>query len=386
MADTTHIPKADPEDCRITHPLTIDKQASETQAKQTWYNPRRWSLRTKLIAAIACVAAIIGVIVGAVEGSKASRYPEYSPLNYRLVDTYSGVNFFEQFDYFDDEDPTEGYVNKSTAQSLNLTYATPTSAVLKVDTTTKNATHGRKSVRIESKKAYDDGLFIFDIIHTPYGCGTWPALWLTDAYNWPDNGEIDVLEVTNNGTDGNAVTLHTTSKCQMDVRRKQLGSTTYTTCDNSTNANAGCGVQGASATYGEEMNRDGGGVYALELRPEGIRAWFFPRHSIPSDLRLTNNSSSNSSAPIAKPDPSSWGTALADFPNTSCDITSHFRNQSIIANIDLCGQWGGSPNVYSGQWDCPGKCVDLVRGHPERFERAYWEFGGFWVFQAIRPI
>ncbi|KAL4911009.1 hypothetical protein BDW74DRAFT_172465 [Aspergillus multicolor] len=383
MADTTQIPKTDPDDRRLTHPLTLDKQTSNTKPKQPWYNPRGWSLRTKLIAGIVCVAAIIGVIVGAVEGSKASRYPEYSPLTYQLVDTYSGVDFFEQFRYFDEEDPTEGfvrYVNKSIAQSLNLTYASPTSAVLRVDATTKNATHGRNSVRIESRNSYDTGLFVFDIIHSPYGCGTWPALWLTDGYNWPENGEIDVLEVTNNGTDGNAVTLHTTSGCEMDVRRKQLGSTTYTTCDNSTNGNAGCGVQGASETYGEVMNRGGGGVYTLELRPAGIRAWFFPRDSIPADLRLANTSFVNDTA---KPDPSTWGTALADFPNTSCDIPSHFRNQSIIANIDLCGQWGGSPNVYSGQWVCPGKCEDLVRRHPERFEKAYWEFGGFWVYQAV---
>lgn len=52
-------------------------------------------------------------------------------------------------------------------------------------------------------------------------------------------------------------------------------------------------------------------------------------------------------------DPSSWGTALADFPNTNCDIGSHFRNQSIIANIDLCGDWAGNAAVYTAD-GCPG--------------------------------
>ncbi|CBF75173.1 glycoside hydrolase family 16 protein [Aspergillus nidulans FGSC A4] len=378
MADTPTL-KTDPDDRHRTKPLTLDEQPVEAQAQtgRSWYNPRGWSLRTKIIAAIIALAGIVGIIVGAVEGSKAGRYPEYSPLDYRLVDSYSGLSFFDQFRYFDDEDPTDGfvnYVNKTTAQQLNLTYASPTSAILRVDTATRNASHGRNSVRIESFKTYDDGLFIFDIIHTPYGCGTWPALWLTDGYNWPDHGEIDVLEATNNATDGNAVTLHTTPGCNMDVRRKQTGSTTYATCDNNTNSNAGCGVQGPSLTYGEAMNERGGGIYALELRPAGIRAWFFPRHSVPLDIDISNSSS--------KPDPSKWGTALADFPNTSCDVSSHFKNQSIIANIDLCGQWGGAPNVYSRQWDCPGKCKELVARHPERFEKAYWEFGGFWVYQA----
>lgn len=143
---------------------------------------------------------------------------------------------------------------------MNLTYVGEDSVVLKVDTSNKNATKGRQSVRLESKTSYDSGLFIFDIIHTPYGCGLWPALWLTDTYNWPENGEIDVVETNNLATEGNAVTLHTTSGCKMNVKRKETGTPNYVTCDNSTHSNAGCGVQGSPRTYGQEMNENGGGV------------------------------------------------------------------------------------------------------------------------------
>jgi hypothetical protein len=42
-------------------------------------------------------------------------------------------------------------------------------------------TPGRSSVRIESKAAYNHGLFIADIWHMPGGiCGTWPALWVLE--------------------------------------------------------------------------------------------------------------------------------------------------------------------------------------------------------------
>jgi beta-glucanase (GH16 family) len=52
---------------------------------------------------------------------------------------------------------------------------------------------GRKSVRIESKKSWNHGLFIADIAHMPGGvCGTWPALW-TLGPDWPYNGEIDII-------------------------------------------------------------------------------------------------------------------------------------------------------------------------------------------------
>jgi hypothetical protein len=111
-------------------------------------------------------------------------------------------------------------------------------------------------------------------------------------------------------------------------------------------------------------------VYALELRTAGIRTWFFPRGSIPNDV------SDNI------PDPSTWGTALADFPNTNCDIASHFRNQSIIANIDLCGQLGAQPQFYTHLYNCPGTCSSFVARNPGKLTEAYWEFKSFKVYQA----
>lgn len=143
---------------------------------------------------------------------------------------------------------------------MNLTHASDTTAVLRVDTTTQNQTTGRRSVRITSKQKYDHGLFIFDVVHAPYGCATWPALWLTDPDNWPDNGEIDVVESHNKGTHGNSMTLHTTKNCKMNAKRKQTGSTQEKDCLYSANNNVGCGVEGPKSSYGEDFNKNGGGV------------------------------------------------------------------------------------------------------------------------------
>ncbi|KAF7591874.1 hypothetical protein BBP40_000916 [Aspergillus hancockii] len=374
---TAHLPKLEVNDLQHAGPPPGPGAKYTPQPlgpAPPWYNPRGWSLRTKLIAGVVTVAVVVAIIVGAVEGTKANRYPDYTKLNYKLVDTYSGTSFFDRFDYFHGEDPTDGfvqYVDQTAANMLNLTYATDSSVVLRVDTSNKFAANGRQSVRLESKTSYDNGLFIFDILHTPYGCGTWPALWLTDPTNWPTNGEIDVLETTNNAPQGNAVTLHTTSGCSMKVKRKQTGEAVYTNCDNSTNSNAGCGVQGSPDSYGEPFNKKGGGVYVLELRDAGIRAWMFSRDSIPEDI--TNSTS---------PDPSTWGSALADFPNTDCDISSHFRNQSIIANIDLCGQLGAQSQFYTEQSHCPGTCSDFVAHNPSAFTEAYWEFKSFRIYKS----
>lgn len=309
-----------------------------------------------------------------------NEYPDYSALTYTLQDTYSGTSFFDGFDYFTGYDPTSGfvhYVDSSVATSTqyNLTYASSSSSILRVDTTDTDASTGRYSVRITSKKQYDSGLFIFDILNSPYGCSTWPALWLSDPNNWPAHGEIDVMEAVNQANTGNQVTLHTSEGCKMNVKRKETGEVLYKNCVNTTNDNAGCGVQGEQDTFGEAFNTNGGGIYAMEWRSAGIRVWFFPRSSIPSNIPTDV---SNTTAP----DPSTWGTPLADFPSTHCDISNHFKNQSIIANIDLCGTWAGSTSVYSGEDSCPGTCSDFVATNNTAFETAYWEWKSWRVYTA----
>lgn len=119
-------------------------------------------------------------------------------------------------------------------------------------------------------------------------------------------------------------------------------------------------------------------IYALELRPAGIRAWYFPRDSIPDDID-TDTSASNGSV---VPDPSSWPTPLADFPGTNCDIAAQFRNQSIIANIDLCGELGAQPRLYKELYGCPATCEKFVALNPGNFTEAYWEFRSFRVYQV----
>jgi hypothetical protein len=56
------------------------------------------------------------------------------------------------------------------------------------------------SIRITTKKTYNGGLFIADFAAMPFGCATWPAYWSYGVGNWPDGGEIDVLEGVNKQT------------------------------------------------------------------------------------------------------------------------------------------------------------------------------------------
>ncbi|KAK3308164.1 glycoside hydrolase family 16 protein [Chaetomium strumarium] len=381
---------------RPNEPKVTAYEARESHISRSEWDPRSWSRRIWLILVtiiiiivVAIVATVVGVRATRNSGNgKDDRYPNYTRLNYTLVDTYSGTSFFDKFDYFNTYDPAGGfvhYVSPGDAKLHNLTYATESTVLIRVDTSVgpgsePDASTGRFSVRLESKTQYGPGLFLFDVRHTPYGCATWPALWLTDPNNWPTHGEIDIMEAVNQANSGNMVALHTTAGCDMsDIRRSMTGTAGQGDCHNATNSNTGCIVLATSpATYGPAFNAAGGGIVALEWRNEGIRVWVFSRNGAGAQ-GLTALPAAGETM-LQGPDTQTWGPPLADFPATNCDMARHFRNQSIIVNIDLCGY------LTEARWADSGcskqKCTDFVANNPSAFTDAYWEFGGFQVYSA----
>lgn len=66
----------------------------------------------------------------------------------------------------------------------------------------------------------------------------------------------------------------------------------------------------------------------MERTPNFIKVWFWSRHAsnVPSDV-LNGSGSINTDA---------WGTPTAYFPNTQCNIDSHFTPSNIIINLTFC--------------------------------------------------
>lgn len=74
------------------------------------------------------------------------------------------------------------YVNAQQAQQLGLLRTQGSQVYMGVDTTSVLNPNGpgRKSVRIQSKRAYNRALVIADFAHVPgSNCGSWPALYVT---------------------------------------------------------------------------------------------------------------------------------------------------------------------------------------------------------------
>ncbi|KAF1992133.1 glycoside hydrolase family 16 protein, partial [Aulographum hederae CBS 113979] len=297
----------------------------------------------------------------------------FSIAGYVLEDDYSPSTFFDKFDFFTDEDPTHGfvkYVDQGTAQQSGLISTDNDQVYMGVDFK-NNAPSGRSSVRITSKKAYDQGLIILDLDHMPAStCGTWPAFWMVGP-DWPNNGEIDIIEGVNS-QQHNAMALHTGPGCSIANNHAFLGSIQTPNCDVNApdqSMNAGCSIKtDDQSTYGDGFNSANGGVYATNWKPDSISVYHFDRASIPSDIKS------------GKPDPSKWGQPLAQFQGT-CDIANSFKQLQIVFDITFCGDWAG--NVWSSDSTCSAKantCNDFVSNNPSAFEDSHWKVNSLKVY------
>ncbi|KAI0757798.1 laminarinase [Daedaleopsis nitida] len=296
---------------------------------------------------------------------------------YTHSETFSGNTFLTGFSHQAINDPTHGrvhYVDQDTALSRNLTYASGEHFVIRADDTTylSSGGPGRDSVRLISNKQYTTHVSLWSLRHMPEGCATWPAVWEVGP-NWPNGGEIDIIEGVNNQSP-NQASFHTGSGCTMADSRDQTGyNVGGDNCDSAATKNTGCGVKAPSAdSFGPPFNQAGGGFYAMERTDAGVKVWFWSRSSgnIPSDVL-------NGSYEI---DTSGWGTPFANYPSTSCNMATHLGPHNIIINLTLCGDWAGDGDVYSSS-GCPSDCVTFVNQNPSAFTGAYFDVQWLKVYQ-----
>ncbi|QIW95741.1 hypothetical protein AMS68_001259 [Peltaster fructicola] len=296
---------------------------------------------------------------------------------YTLEDDYTkDGNFFNMFSFFTASDPTHGtvnYVDRDTAQKNGLINFSNGQAYMGVDYTNK-APNGRASVRVTSNKSYNSGLVILDLAKMPAStCGTWPAFWMVGS-NWPNNGEIDIIEGVNDQST-NDVTLHTNSGCSISANTPMTGHVNTPNCDVKAAGqadNQGCQIAtGNTQTYGTGFNNVGGGVYATEWTSSAINVYFFPRSKIPADITS------------GKPNPAGWGSPMAAFSG-GCNIPDHFKNLQIVFDLTFCGDWAGNVWGNSGCASKASTCQAFVANNPAAFKDSSWLVNSLKVYQASK--
>ncbi|KAG8994775.1 hypothetical protein FRB94_012562 [Tulasnella sp. JGI-2019a] len=298
--------------------------------------------------------------------------------SYKIADSFVGPSFLAGFNWEAIPDPTHGAVNytdKAFAIQQNLTYTNHDTLILRADytqTTNYPTGPGRNSVRMRSNKTYNSSVAIMNLRHMPVGCATWPAFWSTLEADWPNSGEIDIIEGVND-VSPNLSSLHTSANCTMVASTmNQTGNTISADCYGGDNNGAGCGIQATKVnSYGPALNAQGGGWYAMERTDQHINIWFWSRteSNIPSDVTSGG----------LHVNPSLWGVPTANFVSTNCDFASHFGPHNIIINLTLCGDWAGADGVYPAT--CPSTCVDYVNSEPAAFKDAYWDIASLKVYE-----
>ena len=108
---------------------------------------------------------------------------------YSLANSYFGESLLSGFNWFDGADLSNGYVsykNRSDAADLGLFDVDPQTGVVRLGVDSTNvytSGQGRPSIRLESKQAYNHGLFVADFLHMPPSqCGLWPACKLSHLH------------------------------------------------------------------------------------------------------------------------------------------------------------------------------------------------------------
>ncbi|WVR05808.1 hypothetical protein IAU60_002833 [Kwoniella sp. DSM 27419] len=377
--------------CQVKFNATSVVTSPSTEASATSSSTIGW---TNATASLTATETATGTASATTSASGATRPTSSS--SWLKVEEYSGSNFFDEsnWNFWSWDDPTHGtvqYLDREDAWNSGLISINGAgNAIMAVDTT-EVVQGGRKSIRIHGNQIFTGGLVLMDAVHMPTGCGVWPAFWSNSVDNWPNGGEIDILEGVNDFTD-NQVSLHTRVGCSLpsDTNSNQVGALTTGNfnsydCSSYNTGNQGCGVRDevTQNAYGASFNANKGGVYAMRWTKAGITVWFFPRNAIPADI--TNET----------PDPSIWGTPMANFPGTDCDPYSYFYDHFSIFDTTLCGDWSG--NVwnqagYAGQdQSCADKtgyatCSDYVLNKGSAFTEATWEISYVKYFNSTTEV
>ncbi|GAA5959202.1 hypothetical protein JCM3765_005103 [Sporobolomyces pararoseus] len=289
-----------------------------------------------------------------------------------LLQHYSPRTFLDAFFFADEADESNGlvnYVEPEEAEELELTSISNSTVVLSMDRASQlSENEARDSVRLSSKEVIHPGsLLVIDLAHVPTGCFVFPSIYLHGANaSLPLGAEIDLFDGSSS-RDSNRYSVRAPLGCSLSSQATFAGEKKSTTCE----LGSSCSIAGKTSSSAETMNREGGGVIALQLDTNSISIWQWSRSQIPLDV--ANGS----------PRSESWSSPTALWSSSSCNISTAFRDLRLAFDITTCGDWRGKQSLSSeNHGSCSSTyptCEAAVRDS-SNFEEAFFEINSVKVY------
>ncbi|KAE9391303.1 hypothetical protein BT96DRAFT_945478 [Gymnopus androsaceus JB14] len=276
------------------------------------------------------------------------------------------INYFTASSGASDNSGVTNYVD-------NLISVNSDGDVLMWVDTTENV-NLQNSMKLSSSETFNVGtMMIFDIVHMPTGCGTWPALWLLGGGTWPAGGKIDIIE----GVDAyvhNVMSIHTSEGCS--ITQNNVNALVNYTINVASNVDCcpyadqdqTCATTSTQTnSYGSGFNAQGG-TYAIQIIEAGIYTKYWAAGCVPRDT--TNGS----------PNPSSW-SAQTFFSAINCAVGTYFTDLALIIDTNL----GGTFTEGGQQTSCASStgystAASYVENVGSAFSDAYWQISSINIY------
>lgn len=439
-------PQENPSNCSATKgelsPLCKSKvfEDSETESCMTssidsssGRDDNSWVTSKLFLSLVFTMVVIVTVTLTSLENSSLVNAGPY-----KLKEHQQGEEFFSFYEFYEGPDIAgssgfNDYVSMDKAREIGILNVTSDGSVYMGSAPTgADNKYKRQSIRLEGKTLFDRGLFVIDLDHMPAGCGVWPAFWLSDDDDWPNGGEIDIVEGINYQSTIKTA-LHTAAKCSMfnqvpyyartgywetseGIYDRFTGRTDNKSVVNSDNCwagaphqwtNQGCVVvSDEEETLGVPLNKKGGGVFVLEWDPDNgyIRSWAFtPHNTVPHNLaQAIATAGEKDPSKRVEPLSAEWGLPFSYFAigdDTNC-VSDHFKQQRLIINLAFCGSVAGNrffkdcpaiaPDFRNmSEWKPVESCERYVKTDPDEIKNdAYWKINSVTVWErtlATKP-
>uniref|UniRef100_A0A7S1WF61 GH16 domain-containing protein n=1 Tax=Alexandrium catenella TaxID=2925 RepID=A0A7S1WF61_ALECA len=273
---------------------------------------------------------------------------ESGGFKYQEVWRAQGYTFFDSFNYLlnDANAGAAQYLTKEDATEKQVTVAYDNHAIIRAGP--KAGQMKRASAKLETKTKWTYFFMAAKFNHVPWGCGVWPAFWThSPEAAWPNGGELDILEYSNEIASRSSFHCGLTNKCKLDAGLMhkpgcpkyidaEFNFTGDFQCVTHYPAMIGCAPNRLPLRSGEELSMKPF-ISAVEWTPNYVKLFHIPASEAPSDLEA------------GEPQPDNydrWVTSYFPFaaseqkrPGSCPNPGQVMKAQQLVLSLGFCGDW-----------------------------------------------